>query len=111
MKRETDLEILRLIHQDYSFWAIKKYFKDQNVTIHDCQIVRIKEKVLDQQGKSATSASTTQEEGSTNHVISIESFKPEKSVFVENPKPNYELAKKYDVHKSTIGRYIKSSSW
>jgi len=44
MKRELELEILSFVHQNWSYWAIKNYYKCQKVIIHDAQIARIKKK-------------------------------------------------------------------
>ena len=96
MKRETELEILRLIHQNYSSWAIKKYFKDQNVTIHDCQMVRIKKKFSINKENQPPQPEPPKKKGPPFKLSPLQVSNLKKSVFVENPKPNYQLARKYD---------------
>jgi len=106
MKLESELEILRLVHQNWSFWAIKRHFKAKNLVIHYAQIVCIKKKYSSDQENQPPSNKPSKPMGRPLKLSPREIFQLKKSVLNQNSRPNNELERKYNAHPTTIGRYI-----
>lgn len=107
MKKEVELEILRLVHQNYSFWAIRNHFKKLNVKVHDPQIARIKKKYSSDKENQPPRQHQRAKVGRPQKLSPFQAANLKKSVLAENPRPNNELADQYELHPSTISRYIK----
>lgn len=107
MKKSQELEIFDLLCKNYSYWAIINHFKLKKVKVSKCSINLIKKKYSYDKENFPCEPKKPERRGRPLSLTNRQVSNLKKEVLGANPKSQKDLGDKYEVHQTTIGRYIK----